>query len=49
MFCRLRARFADGLKFHARTWDEARVVKAGLADEKAVGGWYTARGKRPVL
>jgi Asp-tRNA(Asn)/Glu-tRNA(Gln) amidotransferase A subunit family amidase len=32
-----------------RTWDDARVFKAALAYEKAVGGWYTGKGRRPVL
>ena len=32
-----------------RTWDDARVFKAALAYEKEVGGWYTSKGKRPVL
>ena len=32
-----------------RTWDDARVFKAGLAFEQAVGGWYTGKGKRPVV
>ncbi|MCB1430977.1 MAG: amidase, partial [Alphaproteobacteria bacterium] len=38
-----------GMQIVARTWDDARVFKAGLAYEEAVGGWYTAKGKRPVL
>lgn len=32
-----------------RTFDDARVFKAALAYEKAVGGWYTSEAKRPVL
>jgi amidase len=38
-----------GLQIVGRSFDDARVFKAGLAYEKALGGWYTARGKRPVL
>ena len=38
-----------GIQIVGRTWDDARVFKAGLAYEKAMGGWYTARGKRPVI
>jgi amidase len=38
-----------GMQIVGRTWDDARVFKAGLAYEAAVGGWYTAKGKRPVL
>ncbi len=36
-----------GIQIVARTWDDARVFKAGLAYEKALGGWYTDRKKRP--
>jgi Asp-tRNA(Asn)/Glu-tRNA(Gln) amidotransferase A subunit family amidase len=32
-----------------RTHDDARVFKAALAYEKALGGWYTAKAKRPAL
>ncbi|MFN4143217.1 amidase [Aestuariivirga sp.] len=32
-----------------RTWDDARVFRAALAYEKAVGGWYGDKRKRPVL
>ena len=38
-----------GMQIVGRTWDDTRVFKAGLAFEKEVGGWYTARGKRPVF
>jgi amidase len=36
-----------GIQIVARTWDDVRVFRAGLAYEKAVGGWYTAKDKRP--
>ena len=32
-----------------RTHDDARVFKAALAYEKALGGWYTGKAKRPTL
>ncbi len=38
-----------GIQIIGRTWDDARVFKAALAYEKAVGGWYGAKGKRPVF
>ena len=38
-----------GIQIVGRTWDDARVFKAGLAYEKVMGGWYTARRKRPVI
>ena len=38
-----------GIQIVGRTWDDARVFRAGLAYEKALGGWYTAKEKRPVL
>jgi amidase len=38
-----------GIQIVGRTWDDARVFRAGLAYEKALGGWYTTREKRPVL
>ncbi len=38
-----------GMQVVGRTWDDARVFKAGLAYEQALGGWYTTKGKRPVL
>jgi len=38
-----------GIQIVARTWDDARCFKAGLAYEKALGGWYTDRKKRPKL
>ncbi|HUR43283.1 MAG TPA: amidase [Aestuariivirga sp.] len=36
-----------GIQIVGRTWDDARVFRAGLAYEKAVGGWYGAKDKRP--
>jgi Asp-tRNA(Asn)/Glu-tRNA(Gln) amidotransferase A subunit family amidase len=38
-----------GIQIVARTWDDGRVFKAALTYEKAVGGWYTGKGKRPVI
>ncbi|WP_373506034.1 amidase [Aestuariivirga sp.] len=38
-----------GIQIVGRTWDDARVFKAALAYEKALGSWYTGKGKRPVL
>ena len=38
-----------GIQIVGRTWDDARVFKAALAYEKALGGWYTAKDKRPLL
>ena len=38
-----------GIQLVGRTWDDARVFKAALAYEEALGGWYTAKGKRPVM
>ncbi|MBC8037964.1 MAG: amidase [Rhizobiales bacterium] len=38
-----------GIQIVGRTWDDARVFRAGLAYEKAVGGWYAARDTRPVF
>ena len=38
-----------GIQIVARTWDDARVFKAALAFEKELGGWYTAKDKRPLL
>ena len=38
-----------GIQIVARTWDDTRVFKAGLAYEKALGGWYTEGQKRPNL
>jgi amidase len=32
-----------------RSFDDQRVFKAALAYEKAAGGWYTGREKRPKL
>lgn len=38
-----------GIQIVARPWDDARVFRAGLAYEKAVGGWYGDRKRRPKL
>lgn len=38
-----------GVQIVGRTWDDARVFKAALAYEAAVGGWYTNASKRPAL
>ncbi len=38
-----------GIQIVARTGDDTRVFKAGLAYEKALGGWYTEGQKRPNL
>lgn len=38
-----------GIQIVARSWDDARVFKAALAYEKALGGWYAERGKRPHI
>jgi amidase len=38
-----------GIQIVARTWDDARVFKAGFAYEKAVGYWYDKKNKRPVF
>lgn len=38
-----------GIQIVARPQDDARVFRAGLAYEKALGGWYTERKKRPRL
>jgi Asp-tRNA(Asn)/Glu-tRNA(Gln) amidotransferase A subunit family amidase len=38
-----------GIQIVGRTFDDARVFKAALAYEQAVGGWYTTKGKRPVI
>ncbi len=36
-----------GIQIVGRTWDDARVFKAALAYEKALGGWFTKRASRP--
>jgi len=36
-----------GIQIVGRTWDDARAFRAGLAYEKAKGGWYTGKDKRP--
>jgi len=38
-----------GIQIVGRSFDDARVFKAALAYEKAVGGWYTAEAKRPHI
>lgn len=38
-----------GIQIVGRTWDDARVFRAGLAYEKALGGWYTTRENRPAI
>lgn len=38
-----------GIQIVGRTWDDARVFRAGLAYEKALGGWYTSGDKRPAI
>ena len=38
-----------GIQIVGRTWDDARVFRAGLAYEKALGGWFTSKEKRPAI
>jgi Asp-tRNA(Asn)/Glu-tRNA(Gln) amidotransferase A subunit family amidase len=38
-----------GIQIVARPWDDARVFRAGLAYEEAIGGWFNTKAKRPVL
>ncbi len=38
-----------GIQIVGRTFDDPRVFKAGLAYEQALGGWYTEKGKRPLI
>jgi len=38
-----------GIQIVARTWDDARVFRAGLAYEKALGGWFNSGEKRPNI
>jgi Asp-tRNA(Asn)/Glu-tRNA(Gln) amidotransferase A subunit family amidase len=38
-----------GIQIVGRTWDDARVFRAGLAYEKALGGWFTSKDKRPAI
>ena len=38
-----------GIQIVASPWNDAAVFKAGLAYEKALGGWFTTRTERPVL
>ena len=38
-----------GMQIVGKTWDDVSVFRAGLAYEKAVGGWYTKPTTRPRL
>ena len=38
-----------GIQIVGRSFDDARVFKAALAYEKALGGWYTHEAKRPHI
>ncbi|MCA3555873.1 amidase [Aestuariivirga sp.] len=38
-----------GIQLVGRTWDDVTVFRAGLAYEKAVGGWYGTNKTRPRL
>jgi len=38
-----------GIQIVGRTWDDARVFKAGLAYEKALGGWFNKKSRRPAF
>jgi amidase len=38
-----------GIQIVGKTWDDASVLRAGLAYEKASGGWFTTKEKRPTL
>ncbi len=38
-----------GIQIVSRSFDDARVFKAGLAYEKALGSWYTSAAKRPQI
>lgn len=38
-----------GIQIVGRTFDDAKVFRAALAYEAAVGGWYTTEKKRPGL
>ena len=38
-----------GIQIVGRTWDDARVFKAGFAYERELDGWYTTPEKRPVM
>lgn len=42
-------RVPTGIQIVGRSWDDARVFKAGLAYEQALGGWYTGGASRPAL
>jgi amidase len=36
-----------GIQIVGRTWDDATVFRLGYAYEKAVGGWYARKSRRP--
>ena len=38
-----------GMQIVGRTYSDADVFRAGMAYEKAVGGWYGDGAKRPKL
>lgn len=38
-----------GIQIVGRSFDDARVFRAALAYERAAGGWYTGKGRRPLL
>jgi Asp-tRNA(Asn)/Glu-tRNA(Gln) amidotransferase A subunit family amidase len=42
-------RVPTGIQIVGRTFDDARVMKVGLAYEKAVGGWYAKPAQRPKI
>jgi amidase len=38
-----------GIQIVGKTWDDPSVFRAGLAYEKAVGGWFTKPSSRPKV
>jgi amidase len=42
-------RVPTAIQIVGRTFDDVRVFRAALAYEKALGGWYASKAKRPVL
>ena len=46
---RTREGIPTGIQIVGSPWNDATVFKAGLAYEKALGGWFTTKAKRPVL
>jgi amidase len=42
-------RVPTGMQVVGRTYSDARVMRAAMAYEAAVGGWYGEPGRRPVL